>query len=425
MAIIHTPKAGGRAAVPRQSDGLQLDEEREPIEVEVLFPEAKRRERRRRLVILTAIAVVFGAGGIGYAVSRSKSVPHAAQRTIISRTQQGANGVGPIVTPKTPEALAIGPNGDLYVVDSGRDQILRRLSNGKFQVVAGSGERGFSGDGGLAVDAAIQLEYDAGIAVSKSGVVYFSDSLNGRVREVLPDGIIKTVAGGGSTPLRQGPTPALGSSLGSGLGIGGLAIGPDNDLYLALPGGVYRLTENGMLIRVLGGPYTAADGSISATPAFPADFSPAYRLAFDGAGDLFVAGGGGWGLYERTSSGSLRFIESFRGGGAGFWGSLASDPDGFVVGVSNNGIQKSTPFGGMAPLTKSPKELASALDLGLGRLPQPAPTGVDVNTFIGGGGIAVGRNGTIYVDMDSGVWSRVNGILAITPSGSVTSLWRS
>jgi hypothetical protein len=48
-----------------------------------------------------------------------------------------------------------------------------------------------------------------------------------------------------------------------------------------------------------------------------------------------------------------------------------------------------------------------------------------VNTFIGGGGIAVAKNGTIYVDMDSGVWSRVSGILAITPNGNVTNLWRS
>jgi CRP-like cAMP-binding protein len=247
MTVIHSPKTGGTAAVPPQSDGLQLGEEREPIEV--LFPEAKRRERRRRLIVLAAIVVVVGAGGIGYAVSRSKSVPHAAQRTITSRTQQGANGVGPIVTPKTPEALAVDPNGDLYVVDSGRDQILRRLPNGKFQVVAGSGKRGFSGDGGLAVDAAIHLEYDAGVAVSKSGAVYFSDSENDRVREVLPDGIIKTVAGGGSTPLGQGPTPTLDASLASGLGIGGLAIGPDNDVYLALAGGVYRLTPNGMLVR--------------------------------------------------------------------------------------------------------------------------------------------------------------------------------
>jgi hypothetical protein len=428
MVVIHTPKRR-TAAVRPQFRVSKPDEERE--RTEVLFREAKRRERRRRLIVLAVIAVVVGVAGIGYAVLRSKNVPHAAQRNFTSLTQRGAGGVGPIVTPESPEALAVGPNGDLYVVDIGRDQILRRLPNGRFQVVAGNGRPGLSGDGGPAIDASIHLEYDAGIAVSTNGAVYFSDSWNDRVREVLPDGIIKTVAGGGKTPLGQGPVPALDALLATGLGrfiaVGGLTIGPGNDLYLALSDGVYRLTASGMLFRVVGEPLNVETDICGwdLNPGCQRDFQPAYRLAFDRAGDLFVAGGGGFGLYERTSSGTLRFIESFRGGGAGFWGSLASDPDGSVVGVSNNGVQKSLPSGEMVSLTKTPKQLASALDLGLGRLPHPPRTGVDVNTFIGGSGIAVGQNDTIYVDMDSGVWSRVSGILAITPNGNVTNLWRS
>ena len=80
----------------------------------------------------------------------------------------------------------MAPNGDLLVVDSGRDRILRRLPSGKFQVLAGDGERGFSGDGGQAVRAKLDIQNDSGIAVAKNGTVYFSDTGNGRVREKRP-----------------------------------------------------------------------------------------------------------------------------------------------------------------------------------------------------------------------------------------------
>jgi hypothetical protein len=180
-----------------------------------------------------------------------------------------------------------------------------------------------------------------------------------------------------------------------------------------------------MLERVVGGgSFDPKDfRGVYSNPAIGADFSPAYRLAFDQSGDLFVAGGGGWGLYERTRSGTLRFVEELRGDGAGFFGSLATEANGSVVAVSNVGIQVVTPTGQAVPLTTYPNALASALNLALGRLPKPAPTGIDTNTFRGGGGIAASTSGTIYVDMDAGVWSRVSGILAVSPSGHVSAVW--
>jgi hypothetical protein len=353
-------------------------------------------------VALLSVGVMFPAAG---ALAPKTTTSHSAVPMAVS------------VSPKEPEALAIGPNGDLYIADSGRDQILQRLPSGKFRVVAGTGERGFSGDGGLAVDAAIHLEYDAGIAVSKAGTIYFSDSWNNRVREVLPDGIIKTVAGGGTAQLGQGPVRALDASLASGLGsstgVGGLTFGPGGDLYLAVLAGVYRLTPSDMLNRVVGASVDPIDfQGVDVNPAVQSDFTPAYRLAFDRAGDLYVAGGGGWGLYERMASGSLRFIENFRGDGAGFWGSLASDPNGSVVAVSNNGIQQSSLSGAMVALTTMSFRMVSELRLG-------------TTTFEGGNGIAVAPNGDIYTDIDVGDTSSVSAILEVSPSGRVIDLWRS
>ena len=74
---------------------------------------------------------------------------------------------------------------------------------------------------------------NSGVAVSPNGTVYLSDTGNGRVRTVLPDGDIETVAGGGqqALPARQGTEiAALSASLGTPAG---LAFGPGHQLYVA------------------------------------------------------------------------------------------------------------------------------------------------------------------------------------------------
>lgn len=347
---------------------------------------------------------------------------NASTRALQDRRAQVASHV---VSPDVPQALAIGPNGDLYIVDTGRDKILERMPNGTFRVVAGDGREGHRGDGGPAAEAEIGLKYDSGIAVAANGAVYFSDSGNLRVQEVTPEGLMKTVAGGGTEPLGAKPVPALKALLAGGLGsaiqVAGLAINPQGGLDIGLPGGVYSLGSDGELRRVAGGPFADRDGAWDANPANESDFAPAYRLTFDGKGDLYVAGGGGWGLYEKAANGAMSFVEPFRGGGAGFWGSLASVPHGGVVGVSNAGIQRSTANGKMGPLTSSPSRLQAALNAALGS----GPSGRRDGYFEGGSGIAVGRDGTVYVDMQVGVWSRVSAILAISPTGRVSALWRS
>ena len=144
--------------------------------------------------------------------------------------------------------------------------------------------------------------------------------------EILRDGIIETVAGGGTVPLGTKPVAALSAKLGASLGPFGLAIGPNGQLYVG-SNGVYRLSSKGMLYWVVGSGARALNkgfNGIYSNPAFQTDFTPAIQLAFDGKGDLLVAGGYGYGLYERTTTGRLRFLRNVRGPGAS-WGSLAAD----------------------------------------------------------------------------------------------------
>jgi hypothetical protein len=326
--------------------------------------------------------------------------------------------------------LTVSPGGVLYVVDIGRDQILRRLPDGKFAVVAGSGKAGFSGDGRPAVDARLRLGFDSGIAVTKAGALLFADSGNERVREVLPDGIIQTIAGGGATPLGTRPVRGRAARLGEpssgSAALAGLAIGPGASLYLALPGGVYKLAHDGILTHVVGGRWNPNNVlAWDKNPAGKGDFAPADRIAVDRAGDLFVAGGGGWGLYERASNGTTRFVEVFRGDGAGFWGALATGPTGTVIGIDNSGVQILSGSGHAKPLTDDPKQLQLALNRALEPRPKASGSGPHTYYFRGGYGIAAAPNGTIYVDQDSGIWSLDSGILAISPDGHVETIWLS
>ncbi|MCH9698418.1 MAG: hypothetical protein K0U68_09970, partial [Gammaproteobacteria bacterium] len=97
--------------------------------------------------------------------------------------------------------LALGPDGSLYissfglVLNDARDRVRRVLPNGRITTIVGTGERGFSGDGGLATEA--KLAAPISVAATLDGSVYIADLGNGRVRRIGTAGIITTVAGNG------------------------------------------------------------------------------------------------------------------------------------------------------------------------------------------------------------------------------------
>lgn len=92
-----------------------------------------------------------------------------------------------------PTAIALGPDGALYIADSLNHAIRKVDPAGEITTVAGTGEPGLSGDGAAAVLA--ELNQPNGVAVGPDGTVYVADRANFRVREISPDGIITTLAG--------------------------------------------------------------------------------------------------------------------------------------------------------------------------------------------------------------------------------------
>jgi adhesin/invasin len=89
--------------------------------------------------------------------------------------------------------IAFDAAGNLYFADSGNNRIRKIDTNGVITTIAGTGERGFGGDGGPAT--AAQLNNPVDVEVAGDGSVYIADTYNSCVRCIGLDGIIRTVAG--------------------------------------------------------------------------------------------------------------------------------------------------------------------------------------------------------------------------------------
>ncbi|MEZ5345668.1 MAG: hypothetical protein R2681_08955 [Pyrinomonadaceae bacterium] len=112
-----------------------------------------------------------------------------------------------------PELIAFDKFGNLYIADRGNGRI-RKVdgTNGIISTIAGSGETGFDGDGGLARNAKISSPYC--VAFDKNGDLFFADTENHSIRKIdMKSGKISTVAGNGIAGFSGDGGPATGAQL--------------------------------------------------------------------------------------------------------------------------------------------------------------------------------------------------------------------
>ena len=121
-------------------------------------------------------------------------------RTVLGNGEEGWDGDGgPALQAacQLPYACEFDPEGNM-VVCMGRQHRIRRMDarTGIITLIAGNGEGGYSGDGGPALDAVINQPY--GLAIDANGDIYFAQRFDPAVRKIdSSTGIISTVAGTG------------------------------------------------------------------------------------------------------------------------------------------------------------------------------------------------------------------------------------
>lgn len=182
-----------------------------------------------------------------------------------------------------PSGLAVDSAGNLYIADTLNNRV-RKVSNGVITTVAGNGTAGFTGDGGPATNA--ELNLPCGVAVDSAGNLYIGDSANRRVRKVS-NGVITTIAGNGTAGFTGDGGPATNATLfplaGSTMD---LAVDSAGNLYIAdYENYRVRKVSNGIITTVAGNGTVGV--STDGVPATASSVLPG-SLAVDAAGNVYI-----------------------------------------------------------------------------------------------------------------------------------------
>lgn len=180
-----------------------------------------------------------------------------------------------------PAGIAVDAKGTLYICDSGNARIRIIDASGTIETIAGIGIPEFSGDGGPAVEA--QLSFPTGIAVSSDGSIYVADTDNHRIRRIAPDGTITTTAGTGNQGFSGDGGPAAAAELSNPTGI---ALDSKGNLYIADFGNsrIRKVSVDGVISTVAGSSSIGYDGD--GGPATKAAITSPYGVAVLPPGEL-------------------------------------------------------------------------------------------------------------------------------------------
>jgi len=195
-------------------------------------------------------------------------------------------------------------SGNVYIADSQNHMVREDVkSSGLVNFFAGNGTYGYTGDGGLAINA--ELTNSFGVAKDSNGNVYVADTNNCLIRKVNTAGTISTVVG----TVISGVSPRCGYTGDGGAATAaeiyfpyGVAVDKQNNLYVVDTGNqvIRKVTTSGIISTIagIGGqPGYSGDGSL-ATSAL---LNGPQAVAIDAAGNVFIADYGNCRIREITA----------------------------------------------------------------------------------------------------------------------------
>ena len=180
-------------------------------------------------------------------------------------------------------SLAIGAGGDIFVADTWNNRI-RRIEGGKIFAFAGTGKRGFGGDGGPARDAEFGNVYCVAFDAPKENL-FVADLDNRRVRAInLKSGIVTTVAGNGQRGIPVDGAKAKEAPL---VDPRAVAVDSKDSIYiLERSGHALRKVDRDGIIRTVAG--TGKKGNADGD-ALKAEFNGPKHICVDAKDDVIIA----------------------------------------------------------------------------------------------------------------------------------------
>ncbi len=213
--------------------------------------------------------------------------PAQAQQTFFIDTVAGPSWP----YPDYPTSVAVASDGTIYLADRDSHTVLRVETDGSLSVFAGTEFAGFSGDGDAA--AAAQLNTPTGVAVTADdGTVYIADRANNRIRKVeVATRIITTVAGTGSAGFSGDGGSAAAAVLNLPIDV---AVDGDGNVYIADLDNhrIRKVTvATGVIDTIAGsGPFGFGQGGYGGDngPATAARLNNPVSVEVDGDGNVYI-----------------------------------------------------------------------------------------------------------------------------------------